>query len=116
MKVRSREAISRGRFLRRTGAGAFGLAMAAAGDLIAAPVAGAKGVQSVDRRRTYAFAKDMPDSCTGIVTCTRCNGCCGSPCQPYGVAYCYHCISDGCGPSYYACYSNEPDKFTICCH
>jgi hypothetical protein len=104
------ESLSRGRFLRR--AGAFGLAVAAIGDLISAPVTDARGGPV---RRDVVPGEKIPDDCTGTLTCTRCNACCGSPCKPYGVNYCYHCISDNCGSSYYACYEYKPDSFVICC-
>lgn len=110
------ERLSRGRFLRKAGAaGALGLALTAVGDLVAAPFASARASSARPKPRFILRGTDSPNICTGYANCTRCNACCGHPCTPYGVSYCYHCVTSNCGSSYYACYSNEPDSFTICC-
>lgn len=107
--------MSRGRFLKR--AGAASLALAAIGEVVKAPVANAASRRTMTSNQTvYHGSPNQPDGCLGEIVCTRCNGCCGSPCQPPGVGYCYHCVASNCGSSYYRCYTNEPVQFNICCN
>src|SRR5579875_1613590 len=100
-KAADDEIFNRGRFFKR--AGGLGLAVAAVGELLLPGVATARTAQ-VDRvhvRRAVQPGVQVPDYCTGTLTCTRCNACCGHPCTPYGLSYCYHCVSNNCGSSYY---------------
>lgn len=101
------EKVSRGGFLRR--AGVAGLALAGIGELVAAPLASAKTGRVV--------AADVPlGTCNGYSVCNRCNGCCGSPCTPRGVSYCYYCTSSSCLNAGTYCFSQAAQSFHYCCN
>jgi hypothetical protein len=110
--------LSRGGFLRN--AGVAGLAVAGIGELVAAPLASAKTSRTVapaDRRRMYDNLVDVPSSqCSSYSTCNPCNGCCGSPCTPRGVAYCFYCSGSQCLGAGVYCFDHSPQTFRYCCN
>jgi hypothetical protein len=118
MRFGDAEPVSRSGFLRR--AGVAGLALAGIGDLVAAPLASAKmssrAVRSSGQLRMYDNLGDLPNSCRSYSKCSPCSGCCGQPCQPPGVGYCFYCSATPCQGAGVACYDHSPNTFYICCN
>jgi hypothetical protein len=108
--------VSRGAFLRRTGA--LGMATIGIGELIVAPFANARTSAARGRSRMQNSVAKMPDGCSGgYSTCTWDNGACGKPCTPTGSSYCFHCTATPCAPASTSCINRgNSNTFQICCN
>ena len=105
-------------FLRKAGFGGIGVGVLALGglaDVLTSPAASASQRQRQARKLTALDKRRAkPGACTGESECYPCNGCCGSPCTPKGVAYCFYCTGT-CGQGVY-CMDHPPQDFSNCCH
>lgn len=111
--------VTRRGFLKRAGLGGLAaLAVGAAGDVLAAPLAGASGIRPSEMAGRRTVVIDSPDdpsvTCDGVATCTPCNGCCPhGPCPP--DYFCFYCTATPCQAAGVSCYHHGPTQFTICC-
>lgn len=113
--------VTRRAFLRKTGfASLAGLAVVAAGDVLASPMANAstrqrQNLKRIGQMKSFDNPKDAPDGCIAYATCTYSPSHCGAPCTPTGVAYCFHCTATPCEGAGYYCLDHSPQTFYLCC-